>query len=114
VPIYFVQGAGLTKIGYADSPLRRLRHLQGASPAPLTLARVLDGSKHDEVRLHRLFADVHSHAEWFRLTREQIFADFGLRDIEIAEENRNYLPKLRRHPGVAVSSHPYLAAGTPA
>jgi hypothetical protein len=103
MPVYFVQGAGLTKVGYAESPEGRLRKLQTGSPVSLHLVRILDGTDRDEVRLHEKFAPHHSHGEWFRLTDEQVFADyFGLK--EIAPHQATHAIKARKRTGIAVKA----------
>jgi hypothetical protein len=105
MPVYFIQGGGLTKVGYASSPEGRLRGLQTGSPVSLRLVRVLDGTDRHEKDLHLQFARHHSHGEWFRLTDEQVFADhFGLKDLPVAETLA--VPRLRRkHTGISVPSN---------
>jgi hypothetical protein len=63
---YFIQAArvGHIKIGRAIDPLQRLAELQTGSPVKLELLAVLRGDH--EAMLHRKFADLRIHGEWFR------------------------------------------------
>lgn len=66
--IYFIEGAGLVKIGATTQPpRRRLQILALSSPVPLTLLAVIPG-QHREQELHDRFRASHSHGEWFTLT----------------------------------------------
>lgn len=64
--IYFIEGAGLIKIGYAKSPQKRLSDLQIASAAELRLMAAMPGSIPLEKHLHKRFKDLHQRGEWFR------------------------------------------------
>jgi hypothetical protein len=66
--IYFVQptDGGLIKIGQTrNSPQKRLAELQIGCPVPLELLGVLPGTIEHERSLHRRFADLRQHNEWF-------------------------------------------------
>lgn len=67
--VYFATSASpaCVKIGWSYDPVARLRRLQAASPAPLTLWGVIPGTRQDEKILHECFADYRSHGEWFRV-----------------------------------------------
>ena len=57
------------KIGYSTTPLKRLEVLQFSSPVPLTF-RHLWHAEHARVleqTLHKRFASVRTHGEWFQL-----------------------------------------------
>lgn len=67
--VYFVQGkkTGLVKIGYSVRyPSSRIDELRSASPDKLILLGTAPGSRTAEAHLHNMFADDHSHAEWFK------------------------------------------------
>ncbi len=70
--IYFVEGAnlGLVKIGYATRVLRRISELTTGCPVRLELRAIAIGTFDDERRLHRRFAHLRKHGEWFRLDAE--------------------------------------------
>lgn len=65
------------KIGLSDDPARRLRSLQVGSPVPLTLLAHVLGSREKERYLHRRFAHLRSHGEWFE-DRAVVRRAFGL------------------------------------
>lgn len=65
--VYFVEGAGLVKIGRSDNPASRIRDLQAASPVQLTTALILEGGVLLEGAMHRRFAAFRRHGEWFAL-----------------------------------------------
>jgi len=69
--IYFVQGqrSGLIKIGYSTSIKARLRTLRTASPEPLEVLAIVEGTKDDERALHERFRFARSHGEWFHPRR---------------------------------------------
>lgn len=61
------------KIGFTNGPVeKRLRALQTASPAPLTLIAVQAGTCHGERELHAKFAAQRVHGEWFEMS-ESLF-----------------------------------------
>ncbi len=65
--VYLIRSdAGLYKVGYSASPVRRLALLQTASPYPLTLIGFVAGTREDESALHVLLRPWHQSGEWFR------------------------------------------------
>lgn len=64
--VYFVEGAGLIKIGFAVSPLARFAAMLTVSPVPLSLLASMPGGQTMENALHKRFAASRSHGEWFR------------------------------------------------
>lgn len=66
--VYFIQpeGGGLIKIGWAKDPDARRTLLQCGSPVKLKLCRAQPGAMEDEKSLHRIFAELREHGEWFR------------------------------------------------
>jgi hypothetical protein len=67
--VYFMKPVGMDgpiKIGNSNAPLNRLEGLAAWSPWPLELIGTVPGNFSDESFLHRCFADLHSHREWFR------------------------------------------------
>lgn len=65
-PVYFVEGAGLIKIGFAVSPEARFYSMLTCCPIPLTLLAAIPGGPTLEHRLHAQFAADRAHGEWFR------------------------------------------------
>lgn len=66
--VYFVQGehGGPIKIGSADHAESRVRTLQVGSPVPLVLLGTMPGGERKERELHKRFAHLRMHSEWFR------------------------------------------------
>lgn len=66
--VYFVQAdTGQIKIGYSTSPKARIRTLQTASPARLTILCIWEeGLREDEQDLHDFFKFARIGGEWFR------------------------------------------------
>lgn len=64
--VYFIQSeSGGIKIGVAVDVAKRLRGLQTAHPAKLTLLAVTNGGPAQEADYHRRFAAHRLHGEWF-------------------------------------------------
>jgi DNA-binding Xre family transcriptional regulator len=72
MPVYFVQQGdnGPIKIGVTNNVNKRLTALQGGSPVPLKLLVTFDGDQAFEAFLHRKFAHLRVHNEWFKPARE--------------------------------------------
>lgn len=71
--VYFIQNeAGHIKIGYTDSPSRRLSSLQTGSPGRLQYMRIIDGGAATERWLHRRFESNRLHGEWFDFVPEML------------------------------------------
>lgn len=71
--VYFIQAEPVeaVKIGYSRyHPRERMRALQLGCPTPLKLTAFIEGSMKDEDALHRAFAHLRIHTEWFRLEGE--------------------------------------------
>ena len=66
--VYFAQDGddGPIKIGTSKYVARRLRSLQISAPRPLRLLGTMPGGHGLERELHRQFADLQVHGEWFR------------------------------------------------
>lgn len=74
--IYFIRATGTNKvkIGYSISPRWRLATLQTGSPLPLEIIGLCSGSLETEARFHSVYAEYHSHGEWFDLPDDAIAA----------------------------------------
>jgi hypothetical protein len=72
--VYFAAGVGtgMVKIGAAEHPASRLATLQAGSPVLLDLLAIEAGGIARERRLHCMFGQQRSHAEWFRLDGDLI------------------------------------------
>lgn len=68
--VYFMQGAGLVKIGVANDVGKRMRDLQCGSPILLSLIGFMVGDERHEKDLHVKFAHLRQHGEWFLLNDE--------------------------------------------
>lgn len=65
--VYFISSDhALLKIGYSADPATRLRELQTATGATLTLLGAIPGDLSTESALHRRFDRFHANREWFR------------------------------------------------
>lgn len=66
--VYFVRDAAvrLVKIGTTRDLPRRLQSLRCSSPSKLDLLGTISGGIDVEADLHRRWADLRSHGEWFR------------------------------------------------
>lgn len=66
--IYFVHSpeSARVKIGYTTDPDKRIYGLQTASPSALEALAIITGTVVDERELHRRFAHLRVHREWFR------------------------------------------------
>ncbi len=63
--VYFVEGAGLIKIGTAKVVDQRLSTMRSGSPIPLTLLLAIPGGREIEKFLHFQYAHLQHHLEWF-------------------------------------------------
>lgn len=70
--VYFIEalGIGHIKIGWSINPLKRLAQLQTGSAARLQLLGYIPGKKPFEQKLHKDFAHLCHHDEWFHGTEE--------------------------------------------
>lgn len=64
--VYFIKGARLVKIGFAECPFLRMAELQQGSPTKLSILGLMRGQRKTEQELHKLFARYREHGEWFR------------------------------------------------
>jgi hypothetical protein len=69
--VYFIYApaAGLIKIGHSIRPRTRFSDLVTMSPVPLKLLATIDGGRASERMLHKRFAYLRRHGEWFRACR---------------------------------------------
>jgi len=65
--VYFIQcgNDGPIKIGKSIDPVRRLQILALSAPSKLRLLATIPGSRDEESRLHRQFAEDRLYGEWF-------------------------------------------------
>lgn len=66
--IYFVEavGAGRIKIGFSANPEKRIRGLTTSSAHELKTLKVIEGELAQERSIHRRFAHLRTHLEWFQ------------------------------------------------
>ena len=88
--VYLIDSAAqeCVKIGWSMNPGGRCWQLQCASPTTLTLVRCFRGTPADERYLHRRFAHLRLHREWFRRDPE-IFEVFNSRPDPDVEPSAN-------------------------
>ena len=68
--LYFIAGAGLIKIGISTNLQSRFRAIRNSSPVPVELLGSCPGTTFFEGMLHRKFAHLRRHGEWFEDTPE--------------------------------------------
>lgn len=64
--IYAIQSGDLVKIGHSKNPEGRLSKINSDTSAPCRLIGYIPGTRADEDELHRRFARLRAHSEWFR------------------------------------------------
>lgn len=99
--VYFIRQAvtGLTKIGLAKDPWKRLWTLDAKHGGlSLWLTIPTTAPSHTEAWFHRYFEEFHYRLEWFKLTDEQLNKD-NLRHLASLERRQ-------RHRGIIGSSSP--------
>lgn len=71
--IYFIGGnVGPIKIGFTTNIETRLRRLQMNSPRRLRVLAARNGSRRDELELHRRYGEQRLHGEWFKRSPELV------------------------------------------
>lgn len=99
--VYFIKPIGMDgpiKIGFSKNPERRMKSFATWCPFPLEIICTAPGVAHDEGRLHRRFANLHTHGEWFLsspLLRETIHAILNGASIKSACEGINIKRAIR-------------------
>lgn len=68
--IYFIQSAGLVKIGTTTCLATRVKTLQSLSAKKVRVLAVMEGSYQTEAGLHAIFERHRRHGEWFLRHRE--------------------------------------------
>lgn len=63
--VYFIEAAGLIKIGSTSNMASRFRGIRGSSPVPVNLIGVIPGGNPLEGILHARFSEHRRHGEWF-------------------------------------------------
>lgn len=72
--VYFIQpeSGGLIKVGFSTHVESRFQSLQLTSPVRLRLLATLTGTRATESELHRQFASLRCHGEWFHPSQELV------------------------------------------
>lgn len=63
--VYFIEGAGMIKIGIANNVSSRFNSIRTMSPVPLNLIGFISGNIALEAQLHSRFHQYRRHGEWF-------------------------------------------------
>jgi hypothetical protein len=66
--VYAIECCGRVKLGFSGRPDLRLHKISSDAPFPCEMLGFWPGTMADEQELHRRFADVRAHGEWFALT----------------------------------------------
>ena len=66
--VYAIECSGRVKLGFSGRPDLRLNKISSDAPFPCEMLGFWPGTIADEQELHRRFADVRAHGEWFALT----------------------------------------------
>lgn len=64
--IYFIEGGHFIKIGFSRSMEARLKKMSTDAPGELRLLHIEPGTFKTEKIIHRHFAELRQHGEWFR------------------------------------------------
>lgn len=70
--IYFIESAGLVKVGQSSDPKRRILGLINSTGAAVRILAVAPGDWPREQHLHSLLAASRHHSEWFHPTNELV------------------------------------------
>lgn len=73
------------KIGVTSAPLNRLAQLQTSHPERLEIVRLMTGGRAAERMVHKAFATVCLHGEWFEFSPDMMTQDFGCADLPLPE-----------------------------
>lgn len=89
---YFIQGVdgGPIKIGRSVDPLSRLSSLQTGSPVVLKMLATVPGELLPEEALHKAFADLRTHGEWFSADPQLLSLIESLPDLKRAHEEEKF------------------------
>lgn len=70
--VYFVlsEDKKMVKIGYSNNVTKRVRSMSTGSPVKLTCIKTIPGGASEEAELHRRFAHLRQHGEWFIYSKE--------------------------------------------
>jgi len=94
--VYFITDGEYTKIGYAKEVYTRLKALQTANARILTVRYVIDGNKHKEHKVHKMFEVYRAPAqnEWFKIPEgklESILMANKITDLNFAKRKANII-----------------------
>lgn len=100
--VYFIKPAGMSgpiKIGCSYLPANRLIDLTMWSPFKLEVIGFVEGTTKDERFLHRCFAHLHSHAEWFHPAPQlqEAIQNILEKGVLYARDNLTPTGKIRSH-----------------
>jgi hypothetical protein len=90
--VYFIRGAGLTKIGTSATVAQRVANIQACSPVELELVRfeplAAGRRRWVETALHEAFGEYRRRGEWFDLPDDwQATADAVITDALVVWES---------------------------
>lgn len=95
--IYFIRPVGMDgpiKIGCSSTPEKRLAALAPWSPFPLEMVGSIPGDFGDERTIHRAFAHLHTHREWFLSSPElREFIKAALESNSLVAARKTLVPK---------------------
>lgn len=72
--VYFAQGSesGLVKIGFSQRTWSRVEQISSSGSDKMVLLRVCTGGRVAEQWVHKQFADLRCHGEWFKFSPEMM------------------------------------------
>lgn len=65
--VYFIESAGLVKIGFSTDVINRLSNLRVGCPVDATLVAAIPGTEDTEAYFHKMFSSMRHKGEWFRI-----------------------------------------------
>lgn len=92
--IYFItnEEEGLVKIGFSKNPLGRLKQIETANGGKLKLAKVIKGTRQEEVKYHKVFSRYKVRREWFRLSEEiKYFLEREVKGVSKCSDNELFV-----------------------
>ncbi len=79
--IYFVKAGDRVKIGYTDTPFKRISSLRTSSPYELEVLLIIEGFYDKEYELHQMFLEFRINGEWFEYSA--VIQDFVIDNLKL-------------------------------
>lgn len=101
--VYFLQTDHYVKIGFSETPQKRISSIQVSLPTKLRVLMIIKGGRKLEKQLHKRFAHLRSNGEWFKINEEieDYLAEMEDQDLKwdfgYGDPKKNELMPVRRH-----------------